>query len=134
MAVSVHSEREISNSAIRCQNLMRFELEKLQATAKKYADLDQYLKNQGILERGIKELNGKNAAVRACKKEHEAVMLQCLMQIAAQIGRQNWILGDILDNVASQMRVSGSRDCVQMIANAYHMKYLMVTRPCEATN
>ncbi|MDR0964054.1 MAG: hypothetical protein LBM60_05515 [Clostridium sp.] len=122
MTESIHREREISNASIRCQNRIRFESERLEATAKKSAELDEYLNSQGLFERVIKELNGKNAQTRARKKEHETVMICCLANIAQQISRQNWIVGDELDLVASQMSAGSERDRIQRLANAYHRK------------
>jgi adenylyl- and sulfurtransferase ThiI len=122
MAGSIHREREIANASIRCQNRIRFESERLKAMAKKTAELDEYLNSQGIFERVIKELNGKNAEIRARKKENETIMTRCLQEIAEQIARQNWILGDELDLVASQMGAGSDRDRIQELANAYHRK------------
>jgi hypothetical protein len=107
-------------------------LEKLDAMAKRDAELIQYLKSQGIFRRWIEELSGRNAAIRAYRKEQEAAMTCCLREIAAQITRKNWIVGDALEFIASQMREGGERDDVQELANAYHMKDLMASEPCEA--
>jgi hypothetical protein len=134
MAESVHRRNEIANAAIRCRNRIRFEAEKLDAMAQKIAELDLYLENQGIFERIIKELNGKNDEIRAYRNAQEAGMTRCLQEIAVQILRQNRIVGDMLDFVASQMGDGGDRDCIQRLANAYHIPTLMVSEPCKATN
>jgi hypothetical protein len=71
---------------------------------KEYAELDQRLNKQGALERTINELNGKNAEVRTRKEAQEEIMKECLMDIAEQISRQNQMMDDVLDYIASQPR------------------------------
>jgi hypothetical protein len=39
----------------------------------------------------------------------------------------------MLDFVASQMQGGSDRDCIQKLANAYHVPNPMVNVPCEAT-
>jgi hypothetical protein len=88
------------------------------------------LNRQGFFEHIIKELSGANAEVRACKKEYEAVMIDCLLGIATQIARQNRMIGDGLDFIASHMREGGDRDFVRELANAYHMPSFTASEPC----
>jgi hypothetical protein len=133
MGESVHREREITNAMIRCQNRIRFEAERLEAMEKKNGELEAYLKGQRVFERAIKEISGENAEIRAHKKEHETVMIRCLHEIAAQITRQNWMMGDMLDFIAAQMHAGVARDGVQKLANAYHTSNRMVSEPYEAT-